>query len=125
MVSPALEGINERTPRYELLQRVRELAAELATRDQQDANNLDSKIAKLQEIEERVRASWVPNAMDIKHISIGATEEEWRASYDFLDNWADFLPRALQNMQMGIEILLNGGAASAGDEEDLDADDAV
>jgi hypothetical protein len=89
-----LEGINEKTPKATLLDRLRTAAKSLAGYE-------DERVRKMQEIEERVRATLKP--VDLRQIIVSSSVEEWQATADFLDEFEGFLPASLARLREGIK----------------------
>lgn len=100
-----LEGVDENTTRVELLRRLREAAEKLHVRE-------DSRVGKLQEIEERVRKSYAGTQEPLLQIIATASEKEWAAAVDFLENFAELLPVALLRLHDGAKGALGRNAST-------------
>lgn len=87
-----LEGINDRTSRADLLKRLREVAKTIVAME-------DERIARMQEIEEKVRGQ--ANVVDLRKVIVSATPQEWRESEEFLSNFEDYLPSTLARVLEG------------------------
>lgn len=87
-----LEGITERTTKADMLKRLREGAKKLAGYE-------DQRVARMQEIEEKVRASLKP--VTLKKVIITSTPEEWKDAAAFLEEFEGYLPSALARIQEG------------------------
>lgn len=87
-----LDGITERTTKADLLGRLREAAKKISGFEDENA-------AKMQELEERVRASLKPTS--VKTLMVSSTPEEWTEAVDFLDNFDGYLPSSLARVREG------------------------
>lgn len=87
-----LEGVTEKTTKADLLKRLRQAAKKLAGYE-------DERVARMQEIEEKVRASLKP--VTLRTVMISSTPEEWQEAVDFLENFDGFLPSWLARVREG------------------------
>lgn len=97
--SSILEGVDENTPRSELLKRLRAAADDLFKRD-------DARVSRMQEIEEDVRRRWSGREANLVQIIATSTEEEWGDAVDFLANFDDIIPVALFRVYDGARSAL-------------------
>lgn len=97
--SSILEGVDENTPRSELLKRLRDAADDLFKRD-------DARVGRMQEIEEDVRRRWSGREANLVQIIATSTEEEWGDAVDFLANFDDIIPVALFRVYDGARSAL-------------------
>lgn len=91
-MSNLLEGINDKTTRAVLLERLR-----LAAKEQAAAQ--DERVKRMQEIEETLRGQMNPVAL--RKVIVSATTEEWAETVDFLENFQDYLPSTLARVMEG------------------------
>lgn len=89
-----LAGITEKSTKAELLSKLREAARRLAGRE-------DDRIARMQELEERVRAKFAGNTPDLRSVTIMGTPEEYTEMVDFLENFEDIMPVAMHRILAG------------------------
>lgn len=89
-----LEGITEKSTKAQLLDRLRDAAKRLAGQE-------DARVAKLQEIEERVRAKYTATNTDLRQVLCTATKQEWQEIIDFFENFGDVLPPVLKRFNDG------------------------
>lgn len=87
-----LEGVTPKTTKADLMKRLRDAAKKIAGYEDQNA-------AKMQEIEERVRASLKP--VELRTVMISSTPEEWGEAVDFLENFDGYLPSSLARVREG------------------------
>ena len=87
-----LDGITEKTTKSDLLARLREGARTIAALE-------DTRVARMQEIEEKVRKSLKP--VDLKTVMISSTKQDWQETVDFLDNFDGYLPASLARLREG------------------------
>jgi hypothetical protein len=87
-----LEGISTKTTKADLLDRLRKAASKIAGYEDQDAK-------RMQEIEEKVRASIKP--VTLITVMCSSTPEEWAEAVDFLENFEGFLPSSLARIREG------------------------
>ena len=99
MTTDPLEGVDENTPRAELLRRLREAAKERFQAQ-------DDRVAKMQQIEEDVRRRWSGREANLVQIIATSTEEEWGDAIDFLANFDDIIPVALYRVYDGARSAL-------------------
>lgn len=95
-MSSILEGVDENTPRHEMLKRLREAAGKLHARE-------DERLGKLQAIEERVRSQYAGTQQPLIQVIATASESEWGTAVDFLDNFEGYLPVALVRLHDGVK----------------------
>lgn len=91
-MTAVLEGITPKTTKSELMQRLRDAAKTIAAQE-------DEKVARMQEIEEKVRASLKP--VELVTVMISSTQEEWSEAVDFLENFDGYLPSSLARVREG------------------------
>lgn len=102
-----LEGVSTKTTKEELMNRLREAAAKLRIADR-------TQKAKLQEIEDRLRAKSAGTAPEaLRQVIVSATTEEWVTSVEFLEEFGDLLPPPLARLVIGGRVLL-GQVEAAG-----------
>jgi|SRR4051794_26887061 len=89
-----LEGVNERTTKAVLLDKLREAARWRAGAE-------DDRVKRLQEIEERVRAQFGPSDVELRSVTLKSTPEEFEEMIDFLDNFQDIMPIAMKRLLAG------------------------
>lgn len=89
-----MEGVSTKTTKEELMDRLRRAGVALRKNDRQ-------RKAALQEVEDRIRAKGLPPAADLQQVIVTATEEEWKESIDFLEEFDDLLPIPLQRLVVG------------------------
>ena len=87
-----LEGVTPKTTKDDLLKRLRKAARQIAGYE-------DEKVAKMQEIEEKVRASLKP--VSVKTVMVSSTPDEWTEVVDFLENFEGYLPASLVRLREG------------------------
>jgi hypothetical protein len=87
-----LEGVTTKTTKDDLLKRLRKAAKLIAGYE-------DANVAKMQEIEEKVRSSLKP--VTVKTVMCSSTPQEWAEVVDFLDNFDGFLPSSLVRIREG------------------------
>jgi transcription elongation factor GreA-like protein len=95
-----LDDVDERTPRAKLYAKLREAARLLLERE-------DKKVARLQEIEERVRAKYAGRQHDAIQLVVSSTHDEWADVVDFLENFDDLLPIALHRVHEGAKMAID------------------
>jgi hypothetical protein len=100
-VTDLLEGVDESTPRNVLLARLRDAAGLLFQRQ-------DAKVARLQEIEERVRRDFAGTQANLIQVLATASDQEWREAVDFLANFEGLLPVALLRLYDGVKTATEG-----------------
>ncbi len=91
-MTEVLEGVTAKTTKDELLKRLRSAARKLAGYE-------DERVKRMQEIEEKVRASLKP--VTLKTVMCTSTPDEWRAAAEFLGEFEGYLPSALARIQEG------------------------
>jgi transcriptional/translational regulatory protein YebC/TACO1 len=88
-----------------MLKKLRELADLLHKRDTQLADKQaaldDERLAKMQEIEERIRAAFQPRDINLRSVTLMSTEEEFTELIDFLENFEDIMPVAMHRLLLG------------------------
>lgn len=95
-----LEGITEKTTKVDMLKRLNELADKLRGYERK-------RTGRLAEIEDRVRAKYKPGELpELHNVIISATIDEWADVIDFLEQFEDLLPLALDRVRAGGRILL-------------------
>lgn len=94
-----MEGVTSKSTKEDLMERLRRAAAALRRADR-------SQKARLQEIEERLRAKGEVTQEHLKFVIVGATEPEWQDSIEFLEEFEEMLPIALQRQVLGGRVLL-------------------
>lgn len=87
-----LEGVTPKTTKADLLERLRKAAKIITGYEDENAK-------KMQEIEEKVRASLKP--VTLKTVMISSTPEEWGEAVDFLENFEGYLPSSLARVREG------------------------
>lgn len=87
-----LEGVTAKTTKDDLLKRLRKAAKLIAGYE-------DENVARMAEIEEKVRASIKP--VTVKTVMCSSTPEEWNEVVDFLDNFDGYLPSSLVRIREG------------------------
>lgn len=87
-----LEGVTAKTTKDDLLKRLRKAAKLIAGYE-------DENVARMAEIEEKVRASIKP--VTVKTVMCSSTPEEWSEVVDFLDNFDGYLPSSLVRIREG------------------------
>lgn len=87
-----LEGVTPKTTKDDLMKRLRKAAKQIAGYE-------DENVRKMQEIEERVRASLKP--VELRTVMISSTPEEWTEAVDFLENFDGYLPSSLARVREG------------------------
>ena len=87
-----LEGVTPKTTKADLLDRLRKAAKKIAGFE-------DERAAKMQEIEEKVRASLKP--VSVKTVMVSSTPDEWTEVVDFLENFEGYLPASLVRLREG------------------------
>jgi hypothetical protein len=87
-----LEGISQKTTKADLLDRLRKAAKAIAGYE-------DAAAKRMQEIEERVRASLKP--VTLITVMCSSTPEEWKEAVDFLENFEGYLPSSLARIREG------------------------
>lgn len=98
-VNDPLEGVTTKTTKEELMSRLKDAGALLRRLDR-------SGKADLQAIEDRLRAKGTKPHDDLKQVIVSATEQEWKESVEFLEEFADLLPTPLQRLVIGGRVLL-------------------
>src|SRR5690349_2766038 len=93
-------GITDTTSREELLERLRKAATALRVGDRQ-------KKARLQEIEDRLRAKGAANGADQLRVIATGSEAEWTEAIEFLEEFDDLLPPMLSRLVVGGRMLLD------------------
>jgi len=91
-MSNLLEGINEKSTKAELLERLRTGAKEIA-------GFSDERVKRMIEIETQLRSQMNPVAL--RKVIVSATKEEWAETVDFLENFQDYLPSTLARVLEG------------------------
>lgn len=94
-----LEGVDTDTSREVLMERLRRAAAGLRGQDRGNK-------AKLQEIEDRLRAKGAVKHEQLQQVIVSATNAEWNESIEFLEEFEDLLPVGLQRLVVGGRVLL-------------------
>jgi hypothetical protein len=89
-----LEGIDNKTTKAELLDRLKSLADKLHAGD-------GGTTTRLAEVEKRVRAKRSGTDHDLRTVMITASPAEWREVEDFLDDFEDLLPVGLARIHEG------------------------
>lgn len=89
-----LDDIDETTPRPVLIQRIRDYAAQLHGKQ-------DARLARFQEIEERVRKDYAGRHQDVVALVVHGTPQEWQDAANFLGEFEDFLPIVLHRIATG------------------------
>jgi len=97
-----LAGVTEKTTKAELLGKLREAAKRLLARE-------DDRVARMQELEEKVRARFKGVEPDIRSVTLMATPEEFTELNDFLDNFEDIMPMALHRLKAGAKAVTENG----------------
>ena len=87
-----LEGVTPKTTKADLLDRLRKAAKKIAGFE-------DERAAKMQEIEEKVRASLKP--VSVKTVMVSSTPDEWTEVVYFLENFEGYLPASLVRLREG------------------------
>lgn len=106
-----LAGITSKTTKEELIERLRSLATRVRKEDRQEK-------ARLQVIEDRLKAKGRQRDEDLLQVIGVATGEEWTEAIEFLEEFEDegLLPTALARFLVGGRTLMgliengNGGA---------------
>lgn len=91
-MTEVLEGITQKTTKAELMDRLRKAAKRLGVLE-------DENVKKMQEIEERVRATIKP--VTLITVMCSSTPEEWKEAVDFLENFDGYLPSSLARIREG------------------------
>lgn len=99
-----LDGITDRSTKPELMERLRDGAALLRRSDRQ-------RKARVQEIEDRIRAKGTVNTAVLQQVIVSASDEEWKEAIEFLEEFDDLLPISLQRLVLGGRTLLGQIAA--------------
>lgn len=94
-----LEGVTAKTTKEDLMDRLRKAAAALRKDDRTNK-------ASLAAIESRLRAKGTYAQNELKQVICSATEAEWKESVEFLEEFADLLPAALQRLVTGGRVLI-------------------
>lgn len=94
-----MEGVSSKTTKEELMERLRKAGAALRRVDR-------AHKARLQEVEDRVRAKGAREPEMLKQVIVSATEDEWKESIEFLEEFDDLLPVPLQRLVVGGHVLL-------------------
>lgn len=81
------------------MERLRKAAAALRRQDR-------TTKARLQEIEDRLRAKGAVQTEDLKQVIVSATEAEWNESIEFLEEFEELLPVGLKRLVVGGRVLL-------------------
>lgn len=97
-----LEGVTAKTTKDDLLKRLRKAAKLIAGYE-------DEHVARMQEIEEKVRASLKP--VEVKTVMCSSTAEEWGDVVDFLDNFDGYLPSSLVRIREGAKEASKGATS--------------
>jgi hypothetical protein len=87
-----LEGITPKTTKADLMGRLRDAAKKIAGFEDESAK-------RMQEIEEKVRASLKP--VTLITVMCSSTPEEWKEAVDFLENFEGYLPSSLARIREG------------------------
>lgn len=87
-----LEGVTPKTTKADLMKRLRDAAKKIAGYEDENAR-------KMQEIEEKVRASLKP--ITLITVMCSSTPEEWKEAVDFLENFEGYLPSSLARICEG------------------------
>lgn len=87
-----LEGISQKTTKAELLDRLRKAAKKIGVYEDEDAK-------RMQELEEKVRATLKP--IKLVTVMCSSTPEEWKETVDFLENFKGYLPSSLARIREG------------------------
>lgn len=104
-----LEGVNEKSRRADLFGRLREASKRIAkledaaTKAERKSN--DERVAKMQEIEERIRSSFQRADVDLRSITLMSTEAEFAELIDFLENFEDIMPIAMHRLLAGAKAV--------------------
>lgn len=94
-----LDGVTTKSTKDELMERLRKAAAALRRQDRESKS-------QLQQIEDRIRAKGAVKPETLKQAIVSATEDEWVAAVEFLEEFDDLLPTALQRLVIGGQVLL-------------------
>lgn len=97
-----MEGVTGKTTKEDLLERLRKASAALRRNDRQQK-------ARLQEIEERLKAKGMTQPEELRQVICSATTEEWKQTIAFLEEFENegLLPIPLQRLAIGGRVLLN------------------
>jgi hypothetical protein len=91
-VTDVLEGISQKTTKADLMDRLRKAARRIGVLE-------DENVKRMQEIEEKVRASLKP--VKLVTVMCSSTPEEWKEAVDFLENFDGYLPSSLARVREG------------------------
>lgn len=107
MTYDPMEGVNTKTPKEELMERLRKAAAALRKQDR-------TKKAKLAEIEQRLREKGAQRQERLVQVIASATPDEWKEAISFLEDFEaeGLLPVSLQRLAVGGRVLLGQIEAS-------------
>jgi hypothetical protein len=94
-----LTNVTDKTTKAQLLEILRKADREMQAKE-------DSRVARMQEIEERVRAA-ASEPAELKTIMNSASLDEWRETNGFLDNFEDLLPAPLARLREGLRVLFS------------------
>lgn len=105
-----LEGVTTKTTKEDLMDRLRKAAAVIRRQDRK-------KKSRLQEVEERIRAKGSVQPELLIKVICSATEEEWQATVEFLEEFEgtasdNLLPVGLQRLVQGGRVLLGQSEAA-------------
>ena len=98
MAEDVLAGITDKTTKADLLSRLRDAARRLHGQE-------DDRVARMQEIEETVRAKFSGTQVTVKSVTLMSTEEEFSEMIDFLENFTDIMPIAMHRLLAGAKAV--------------------
>ncbi len=96
-MSEVLEGITPKTTKADLMDRLRKAARRLAGYE-------DENVARMQAIEEKVRRS--ARVYDLRQVVVSSTNEEWKETLEFLNEFEECLPPSLARFRDGVHVLV-------------------
>jgi hypothetical protein len=93
--------VTSKTTKEELVERLRKASAAIRRTDR-------AKKAKLQEVEDRLRAKGTVNKDELLQVVVSSTEAEWKQTVAFLEEFEHegLLPTPLQRLAIGGRVLL-------------------
>jgi len=112
-MSNLLEGITPKTTKADLMDRLRKGARKLAGYE-------DERVGRMQEIEERVRATH-KSPDDLRQLIVLATNDEWKETLEFLNEFEDCLPSPLARFREGVRVLASEEGIEIKEKEDAKA----
>lgn len=112
LIDDPMDGITTRTKKEDLLERIKKLGDVL--------HGLRSeRLTEIQQLEQRIRAKYKPNQFpQLKRVILASTEAELDEAYEFLKDFEELMPPALQRFHAGLAMLLSKADADFLNEDD-------